>query len=93
MSTFGYHRQFFLDCIHISLLILDPLDSRQESNASNDRASGALRPVSNTQQMPPPAYTFAFSTIQLLREATLGISSGINYIRIASLPAPYMIDH
>lgn len=46
---------------HVSLLIslLDPLDSRLESNASNDRASGALRPVSNTQQMPPPIYTRA----------------------------------
>lgn len=43
--------------------VLDPLDSRRESNASNDRANGALRPVSNTQQMPPPIHTLALSVV------------------------------
>jgi len=84
---------FLVDCIHLSPLILDPLDSRRASNASNDRANDALRPVSNAQQMPPPIHTLAFSAAAFLREATLGVSSGINYIRVASPPAPYMIDH
>lgn len=66
--------------------LLDPLDSCWESNASNDKASSALRPVSNAQQMPPSSYV-------ILPRNTYKGSYGINYIVVASVSAPYMIDH
>lgn len=78
--------------MYVSMSVLDPLDFRRKSNASNDKASSALRPVSNVQQMPPSTFS---CELCLPRNICKGryppfLSNGINYIVVASASVPLL---